>query len=85
MSCRILPLKNLIVNNKLYKVSQSSISTPQEQLIETALLNTVKVVIEIKKVDKISLSDKDPPERPITSYDDKEEIYVPLILSNQLK
>ena len=70
MSCGIEPSKNLILNNELYKCSKSPISTPQEQ--------------PIKKENKDSLRDEDPPERPITPIDDGEEIDVPLIPSNQL-
>ena len=49
---------------------KSPISTPQEQ--------------PIKEENKDTLSDEDPPERPITPIDDGEEIDVPLIPSNQL-
>ena len=70
MSCTIEPPNNLIFNKELYKFSKSPISTPQEQ--------------RIKKENKDSLSDEDPPERPITPIDDGEEIDVPLIPSNQL-
>ena len=70
MSCTIEPPQNLIFNKELYKFAKSPISTPQEQ--------------PIKEENKDSLSDEDPPERPITPIDDGEEIDVPLIPSNQL-
>ena len=70
MSCTIEPPKNLIFNKELYKFSKSPISTPQEQ--------------PIKEENKDSLSDEDPPARPITPIDDGEEIDLPLIPSNQL-
>ena len=70
MSCTIEPPKNLIFNKELYKFSKSTISTPQKQ--------------PIKEENKDSLSDENPPERPITSIDDGEEIDLPLIPSNQL-
>ena len=57
-------------NKELYKFSKSPISTPQKQ--------------PIKKENKDTLSDEDPPEKPITPIDDGEEINVPLIPSNQL-
>ena len=64
--------------------SKSFISTPQKQPIKTKQINTLEVLAEIKEEDKNSLNDEDPPERPITPIDDGEEIYVPLIPSNQL-
>ena len=70
MSCKIEPPKNLIFNKELYKFSKSPISTPQEQ--------------PIKKENNDSLSDEDPPERPITPDEDGEEIDLPLIPNNQL-
>ena len=70
MSSTIEPPKNLIFNKEFFKFFKSPISTPQEQ--------------PIKKENKDSLSDEDPPEKPITPIDDGEEIDVPLIPSNQL-
>ena len=70
MSCTIEPFKNHIFNKVLYKFSKSPISLPQEQ--------------PIKQKYKDSLSDEDPPERPITPIDDGKEIDLPLIPSNQL-
>ena len=70
MLCTIEPPKNLIFNKELYKFSKSPISTPQEQ--------------PIKEENNDSQSDEAPPERPITPIDDREEIDVPLIPSNQL-
>ena len=70
MSCTIEPPKNLIFNKDLYKFSKSPTRSPQEQ--------------PIKEENKDSLSDEDPPERPITYIDDGEEIDLPLIPINQL-
>ena len=44
----------------------------------------IEVVTDIKEGAKDSLSNEDPPERPITPIDDCKEIDVPLISSNQL-
>ena len=71
MSCTIEPPKNLSFNKELYKFSKSPISTQQKQ--------------PIKEENKDSLSDEDPPERPITPIDDGKEIDMPLIPSNQLR
>ena len=60
MFCTIEPPKNLIFNKELYMSSKSPISTPQEQ--------------PIKDENKNSLSDEDPPEKPITFIDDGDEI-----------
>ena len=70
MTCTIEPPKHLLFNKELYKFTKSPINTPQEQ--------------PIKEENKDSLSNEDPPERPITPIDDGKEIDVPLIPSNQL-
>ena len=70
MSCTIKPPKNLIFNKELNKFSKSPISSTQKQ--------------PIKEENKDSLSDEDPPEKPISPIDDGEEIYLSLIPSNQL-
>ena len=71
MSCTIESPKNLIFNKLVYKFVKSAINTPQEE--------------QIKEKNKDSLSDEDPPETPITPFDDGEKIDVPLIPSNQLE
>ena len=62
--------KNLTFNKESYKFFKS-FSKPKEESNKT-------------EEAKDSLSNEDPPERPITPIDDKEEIDVPLIPSNQL-
>ena len=82
-STTFVPPKNLTFNKELYKFFKSS-SNHKEKSIKTEPLKMIKVVTDIKEKVKDSLSDEDPPERPITPIDDGEKIKVPLISSNQL-